>query len=240
MGSTALCEFGRNGLLAQEATDGFGIIAAIALHNFGLFQRPSPLARNGRYGAKQRQQLRHIVGIGARQDRGERDTFLVDDEVMLAAELTPIDGTGSRFFPANMARTEELSTMARARSSWPRSRNSASNTSWIRCHTPACCHWTKRRQQAVPEPQPISCGNKFHAIPERNTNTIPVKMARSSVGLRPAYRRLRSARFGNNGSIRDHSSLSISSFDIALHPEETELKVNTAHQKLTALFIPSF
>jgi hypothetical protein len=105
--------------------------------------------------------------------------------------------------------------MARARSSWPRRRSSASNVSWMRCQTPAFCHATNRRQQAVPEPQPISCGSKFQAMPERNTNTMPVSTARSGVGLRPAYRRLRGARVGNSGSMSNHSSSSMSSLAMA-------------------------
>jgi hypothetical protein len=34
---------------------------------------------------------------------------------------------------------------------------------------------------------------------------MPVSSVRSGVGLRPAYRRFRDARFGSNGSISDHS-----------------------------------
>ena len=50
---------------------------------------------------------------------------------------------------------DELSTSARDRSISPRRRSSASNVSWMRCQTPASCHATSRRQQAVPEPHPI-------------------------------------------------------------------------------------
>jgi hypothetical protein len=42
----------------------------------------------------------------------------------------------------------------------------------MRCQTPASCRATSRRQQAMPEPHPISCGSRFHAMPERSTNTI--------------------------------------------------------------------
>lgn len=164
------------------------------------------------------------------QDDRERDVLRVDDRVMLAAELAPVRWVRTGFFPASMARTEELSTMARAMSSWPRRRNSASSISWMRCQTPASCHATRRRQHAVPEPQPISCGSRFQAMPERSANTMPVSTARSDVGLRPAYRRLRGARAGNNGSMSDHSSSSINSPGVASCQAKQDRKLTPARK----------
>jgi hypothetical protein len=83
-----------------------------------------------------------------------------------------------------------------------------SNTRCNRCQTPARCHRTSRRQHVLPEPQPISRGNMFQGIPVRSTNKIPVKTARSGIGFRPAYCRLRRRRFGSSGSIRIHKSSS--------------------------------
>lgn len=240
MRRSAFCQLGAYGVVPQYGTQRLRIVAAITLQDFGFANGSATLSRNRRDGLNQWKGLGNVVCIGPGQDRRKRDAFLLGNDVVLAAKLTPIDGTRSRFFPANIARTDELSTMARARSTWPRSRNSASNASWIRCQTPASCHCTNRRQQAVPDPHPISCGSRFHGIPERNTNTMPVKIARSSVGLRPAYCRLRDARLGNNGSIRLHNKSSISSLGIALHPEKTRQKVNTVRQKLTALFASCF
>jgi MlaC protein len=82
-------------------------------------------------------------------------------------------------------------------------------------HTPAFCHASSRRQHTVPEPEPISCGSRFHEVPERSTCTMPVSTAPSGIGLRPAYRRLRGARTGSNGSISDQCSSSMSSLGIA-------------------------
>ena len=236
MSSATFCQFGKYLFLAQSSACRLGVIATITLDDTGLSQRAARLAGNRRNGRDKRQQLGYIVGIRARQDSRERDAFLVGDEVVLTAEFAPVDRTGSCFFPANIARTEELSTMARAKSSWSRSRNSASKTRWMPCHTPAFCQATNRLQQIVPEPYPISCGSKFQGMPERSTKTMPVNTARSSIGFRPAYCRLRGGRFGNNGSIRNHSSSSISSFGIALSPEKIRQKVNTVTKKLIALF----
>jgi hypothetical protein len=68
----------------------------------------------------------------------------------------------------------------------------------------------------VPEPQPISRGNRFHGSPVRRTNKMPVSTARSGWGFRPAYCRCRSGRFGSNGSMRSQSASSIE--NVAIWP----------------------
>ena len=184
-------DFGKQGCdaaFAQALPVRLGTVATVTLNNFRLAQRTSALSSNGRNCLDQRIELRDVVAIRGSQDDRERDALRVDDEMVLAAELAPVRWVRAGFFPASIARTEELSTMARAMSSWPRRRNSDSSVSWMRCQTPASCHATNRRQHAVPEPepQPISCGSRFQAMPERSTNTMPVSTARSGVGLRPA------------------------------------------------------
>ena len=215
MRRTDFGEQGCDAAFAQALSVRLGTVAAVTLNNLRFAQRTSALSSNGRNCLDQRIELRDVVAIRSRQEDRERDALRVDDEVVLAAELAPVRWVRTGFFPASIARTEELSTMARAMSSCPRRRNSASSVSWMRCQTPASCQATSRRQHAVPEPQPISCGSRFQAMPERSTNTMPLSTARSGVGLRPAYRRLRDARFGNKGSMSDHSSSSITSLGIA-------------------------
>jgi hypothetical protein len=215
MGRAEFGEQGCNAALAQALPVWLGTVATVTLNNFRLAQRTPTLSANGRNRLDQHVELGDVVPIRGGQDDRERDALCVDDDVVLAAELAPVRRVRAGFFPASMARTEELSTMARAISSWPRDRSSANSVSWMRCQTPASCHATRRRQQAVPDPQPISCGSRFQAMPERSTNTMPVRTARSGVGLRPAYRRLRGARTGSNGSMSDHSSSSMSSLGIA-------------------------
>jgi hypothetical protein len=60
----------------------------------------------------------------------------------------------------------------------------------------------------IPEPQPISRGNMRQGMPLRSTKRIPVSTARSGIGARPAYWRLRARRFGKSGSIRLHNASS--------------------------------
>ncbi len=210
---------------AQASPVWLGAIASVALNCSRLAQGSTALASYWWNGLDQCLKLSDVMAVRSSQDNRERDALRVDNEMVLAAELAPVRGIGPGFFPANMARTEELSTSTRVKSSSPRRRSSASMVSWMRCQTPASCHATSRRQQAVPEPQPISCGSKFHAIPERSTNTMPVSTARSGIGLRPAYRRLRGARAGSSGSISDHNFSSISSLGIASCQAKQDMKL---------------
>lgn len=215
MGRADFREHGCDAAFPEALPMWFGTVAPVALNDSWLAQGTALLAANVRNRGNQCIKLGNVVAVRAGQDDRERDALRVDDEVVLAAELAPVRWVRAGFFPASIARTDELSTMARARSSWPRRRSSASSVSWIRCQTPASCHATSRRQQAVPDPQPISCGRRFQAMPERSTNMMPVSTARSGVGLRPAYWRLRGVLAGSNGSMRDHSSSSMSSLAIA-------------------------
>jgi len=186
MGCADFCEHRRDASCTQALPVRLGTVASVALNDFGLVQGSASLAFYVRNGVDQRIELGDVVAIRPGQDDCERGALSVDNEVVLAAELAPVRGVRTSFFPANMARIDELSTSARVRSISPRRRSSASSVSWMRCHTLASCQSASRRQQEVPEPHPISCGNRFHAMPERSTNTMPVSTARSGVGLRPA------------------------------------------------------
>jgi hypothetical protein len=215
MGRANFCEHRRDAAFSQTLPMWFGTVAPVALNDLWFMQGVPPLASDVRNCLNQRIELGNVVAVRCTQDDRERDALRVDDEVVFAAELAPVRGIRAGFFPASTARIDELSTSARDKSISPRRRSSASSVSWMRCQTPASCHATSRRQQAVPEPHPISCGRRFHAMPERSTNTMPVSTARSGVGLRPAYCRLRGARAGRSGSMSDHSSSSMSSLGIA-------------------------
>ncbi len=208
-------EQGRDTTFTQALPMWLGTVAPVALNDLRLVQGTPPFAPDAWNALDQCVVLRNVVTVCAGQDDRERDALRIDDEVVLAAELTPAHGIRAGFFPASMARIDALSTMARVKSISPRRRSSASNVSWIGCQTPAFCHATSRRQQAAPEPQPIFCGSRFHAMPERSTNTMPVSTARSGVGLRLAYWRLRGARAGRSGSMSGHNSSSMSSLGIA-------------------------
>lgn len=180
------------------------VIPAVTLHDAGFPQRTSRATTQGRNAVDERQELGHIVPVRRREARDDRNPVRVGKNMMFRPGLTAIGRVRSSFFPPRSARSEALSTTARAKSSRPRRRNSVNKTRWSRFQTPARCHRTRRRQQVLPDPQPISFGSIFQGIPLRSTNKIPVNTARSGIGVRPAYCRLRDRRLGNNGSIRVH------------------------------------
>ena len=188
------------------------VIPAVPLHDARLPQRPTRAAAQGRNAVDEWQQLGHIVSVRRRETRDDRNPVRVGKNMMFRPGLTAIGRVRSSFFPPRSARSEALSTTARAKSSRPRRRSSVSKARWSRFQTPARCHRTRRRQQVLPDPQPISFGSIFHGIPLRSTNRIPVNTARSGIGFRPACWRLRGRRLGNRGSIRVHKSSSISAW----------------------------
>ena len=178
-------ELRRDPALFELVTMRLRIVGAVALDDAGLAQRPTRTAAQRWNPVDQRQQLRHVVPVRRREARDNRNPLRVGKKMMFRPGLTAIGRVRSSFFPPRSARSDALSTIARARSSWPRWRNSVSKTRWSRFHTPARCHRTRRRQQVLPEPQPISCGNIFHGMPLRSTKRIPVSTTRSGRGLRP-------------------------------------------------------
>ena len=189
---------------AQQPAMRFGVIATVTLERLGALSGTTRFAPNRWNGLNQWQQLRYIMGVGPGDYGRERDALRVGEKVVLAPRLTAIGWVRSSFFPRCIARTDELSTTASARSSWSRRRSSANSTSCKRCHTPVSCQSLSRRQQVTPEPQPISWGSISQGMPLLSTNKIPLNASRWPTGLRPAYCRLRFPCAGSNGSISFH------------------------------------
>jgi hypothetical protein len=206
VGRPSLRKLRRDAAGLELVAMGLGIVAAVALDEVRLCGGAPRTAAQCRKRVDQGQELRDVVAIRGGQERDERNPVRVSENMMLRPGLAAIGRVRSSFFPPRKARSDELSTTARARSSWPRRRNSVSSAACRRFQTPARCHRTNRRQQVVPDPQPISCGNMFQGM--RSTNRMPVRTARSGIGVRPAYRRRRDRRFGSKGSMRCHNSSS--------------------------------
>ena len=212
MGTAAFRQLAGDPATLEFVAMGLRVIPAVALHEARLPQGPTRAAAQRRNAVDQWQQLGHVVPVRRREARDDRNPVRVGKNVMFRPGLTAIGRVRSSFFPPRSARSEALSTMARARSRRPRRRNSVSRTRWSRFQTPARCHRTRRRQHVLPDPQPISLGSIFHGMPLRSTNRMPVNTARSGIGVRPACWRLRGRRLGNSGAIRVHNSSSISAW----------------------------
>lgn len=209
MQGAPLADLRHDAASTKDAPSFFAVVPAVGLHAMRLAQRSAAPAGDRAHPVEQRQQLRGVVPIGAGQNDVERRACGVDKQVVLAARLAPIRRVRSGFFPPCTARTDELSAITREKSRRLAPRSLLSRTRCNLSHTPACCHSHARRQQLMPEPQPISCGSSSHANPDRRMKTMPVKTRRLSRRLRPA-RVLRGGAGGSKGSTISHSSSSTS------------------------------
>ena len=205
----------RDDALCKEAIAmGLGVVASVALEGIRAAAGPAAPAADGGQGGNERIELGDVVDIGRRYLRDKWDAARVGNEVMLGARLAAIGWVRSSFFPPRTARTDELSTTVHRWSSRPRRRSSASSASCNRCQTPVRCHRTSRRQHVLPEPQPICRGSICQGMPERRTNKMPVRMARSGIGFRPCRCPRRTRRGGIRGANRAQIASSISVCDM--------------------------
>jgi hypothetical protein len=142
------------------------------------------------------------MDVRPRQLQSEGDALRIGEDVALRARLAPIGRVRARRRAPLLAAIEALSREARLKS-MPFWRPSRSRSACCRrSHTPAFCQSRKRRQQVIPEPQPISRGSNSHGAPERSTKRIPVSAARSEVRGRPPFGLARSG--GRSGAISAH------------------------------------
>ena len=206
-------EDGDDALRAEPLPMALRIVAPIALQDIGPPLRPATSAPDLGQSADQRVELRNVIDVRRAHLGHEGDTAGINDDVVFRALLTAIGWVRSSFFPPRSARTDALSTTAQRRSSRPRRRSSASNTPCNRRQTPARCHRTKRRQQVLPDPQPISLGSICHGMPLRRTKKMPVNAARFEIGGRPIRPR---RGLGSKGSIRAHKASSRSRLDLRM------------------------
>jgi hypothetical protein len=218
MFGTASGQHGLHSSCAQLLAMRLGIIRAVTLHTIRPGAGMASLSRDFWNCVHKRQELGDIVVVGGGHDGGEGYALRLSDDMMLAACLASIGGIGTRFFPPQGARTEELSTMARDQSNLCAPLSLSKSTLWIFSQVPLFCHLRTKRQQVIPEPQPISCGRYSQGIPVRRTKMTPVNTLRTSKGLRPGYRRRRGFGGGIKGLISFHSSSSNIGFAMCSAP----------------------
>jgi hypothetical protein len=210
-----------------------GVVAAIAVDDFGLAQWSATRAADRRDGIDQRQQLGNVVTVCTGQDHADRHPVGVYEDVVLRTWARAIRRVRPSFSPAPTARTDDESTAAYERSSSPDSRNLSSSNACNLLHTPAFCHASRRRQQVAPEPNPSSVGKWFHRIPVRSTNRMPLSAARSDTRGRPRRSLFRRLGFGSSGSISVHNSSSMIGACIPSVSVVWTREVNIAPRKLT-------
>lgn len=120
---SALRDHWLDAALAKSRTMRFGIVAAIGVDDFGLLKWSTTHAANRWNRVNEWQQLGDVVAVRAGQECTDGDSIRVDENVMLGTWSRAIRWVLTRFSPAPTARTDDQSTAAREKSSWPASRS---------------------------------------------------------------------------------------------------------------------
>jgi len=144
--------------LTQCISMGLTVIGSIALNTIRSFTRTTHLTCDWGNRLNQRQKLSYIVAVSSCDFYRKRDTVGIGDNVMFRPQFPSIRCIRARFRPPKTARTEAESTTAREKSILSFSRRWLSRMRCILSQMPAFCQSCRRRQQVMPEPQPISFG----------------------------------------------------------------------------------
>lgn len=213
-------QFGRDALLSQFVTVRLRVISPVAQQLPGATTRASSFALHRRHRIKQGPQLRDVVAVGSGDRHAQRHAPRIDEQVMFGAGPSAVGRVGAdglavfsllkESLQTPTARTLDESTHARDQSNCPAWCNFDSSKTCKAFHTPSWCHALSRRQQVIPEPQPISCGRYSHGTPLFKTKRMPVSAARSLRRGRPPLGLAGSG--GNRGSISRHNASSKSGF----------------------------
>ena len=191
-----------------------GVIAAVGQQVLRLAFGRADLATDRPDRIDHRNQLLAVILVGLGDLGDQRGAGAsVDQQVVLRPGFRPVHRAGAGVGAPKKARRYDASLIAATRSSSPALRRPSSSTSCMRFQTPAQCQSRNRRQQVMPQPQPISCGRSSQAMPVLSTNRMPHRQLRSGTGGRPPLGCGRGG--GKSGSIVAHSSSVTSGLAIA-------------------------
>ena len=193
------------------------VICFVGVQLSGTLARATPDSFNRLNGVHRLFQHLDVVDVGRAHRDGERDATSFDHKMALRARFAPIRRILPGFSAPPTAATLAESSAARdqsIRSDCPRRSN---KTRCNLCQTPASCHSFNRRQQVIPEPQPISGGRYSHGSPVARTKRMPRNTSRSGTRGRPP--RSFSGAGGSKGLMTAQSSSVINCFamPIILH-----------------------
>jgi hypothetical protein len=180
------------------------VVSFVSMQLLRTLPRSAPARTlDGLYSVDEFFEDHRVVDICGREHYRQWDASSVRNKVALGALLSLIRGIRSGFWAPLLAGMEAESSEARSHSIWSASPRRSSKTRCSLSHTPASCHSLRRRQQVIPEPQPISWGSISQGIPLLRTNTMPVRAARSSMRGLPPWGFGGSG--GRSGSMVSHS-----------------------------------
>lgn len=162
------------------------VVGLVGVQLRGASARPAAAPADGTHRVQHWPQEAAVVPVGRAQANGERDAVRVGQKMTLGARAAAIGRVRAGLFALLFATTAALSTAQRDQSTaFARPSRSSS-----------------RRQQVMPQPQPISFGSISQGRPDLSTNRMPVSAARSETGGRPPFGR---GRGGSRGASSAHS-----------------------------------
>ena len=133
------------------------VVSLVGMQLLGTLARASTRRLADRlYGIHGLFQDLRVVDVGRRVDHRERDASAVDHNMALRARFALIRRIGAGSLAPPGAATLAESKDARSQSIWSASPKRSKSLRCSRSHTPASFHSLRRRQQVIPEPQPIS------------------------------------------------------------------------------------
>ena len=156
---------------------GMGFVRPLAAASVGLHDRG--------HGIEQLREDDRVMAVGPGQQLAQRQPAPFGQNVPFGAGFAPIGGVGPDEIAPLLAGIEAESIQTRLQSIWPASPRRSSSVWCRRSQTPWACQSRNRRQQVIPEPQPISWGSSSHWMPDLSTKMMPVKQARSGTRGRP-------------------------------------------------------
>jgi hypothetical protein len=151
--------------------------------------RPTGTLPDRRHDIEQRLEEAAVVDVGGAEQERERDAAGVDQNVALGPRLAAVGRVRAGELAPLFAGKEALSSEQRPKSTAFARPKRSSSARWSRSKTPAACQSRSRRQQVMPEPQPIALGRLAQGMPVRSTKTMPSSALRSSSGGRPPFGR---------------------------------------------------
>jgi hypothetical protein len=182
----------------------FVVVSLVGMQLLGTLPRPTPRTLDGLYGVDELFEDHRVVDVRCAEHYRQWDAPAVRNKVALRALLSLIRRIRSGFRAPLLAGMEAESSEARSHSICSASPRQSRRTRCSLSHTPPSCHSLRRRQQVIPDPQPISFGSISQGIPLFSTKTMPVRAARSSMRGLPPWGFGGSE--GRSGSMVPHSS----------------------------------
>ena len=174
--------------LAQDVPHRAAPVGLVGVQLLRPSARPAaPAAAHRRDGVEGGLGQPAVVPVGRAERQAERRALGVGEDAVLRARLAPVGRVRAGLRTPLFAGTDLLSSAARSQRMRPAACSRSSSTSCSRAHTPAACQSRSRRQQVMPDPQPISTGSRSHGVPVTSTNRMPVSAARSGRRGRPPF-----------------------------------------------------